>query len=188
MNSLADHWCKQARACPNQTTYYNFLANEDTFVLQDQTINTKATTKAFHSIHLRQYLKKKYEWSNQHIDNICWKIHQKSLSCLQRNDQTRIYKFIHNYLPTNQKLNQQNNYHPSLCQCCKSHIEMADHVIKCPAETQSTIRQRWISNLKNFLSKPHTSVTMKQCIMKNLQNWLSNTTSANNEEECPNTN
>jgi hypothetical protein len=144
------------------------------FVLNDQTINaniSKATTKAYHSRDLRTYLRDQHNWSNVQIDSIWWKAHHKSISRSQTNDQTRIQKFIHNYLPTNSRLQVFDNDHPDRCPCCNQ-IETTNHVLRCKSETRQPIRDNWITALNNFLSRTHTSDDLKKCIMTNTIAWL----------------
>jgi hypothetical protein len=103
MHVLADNLCKRARECRDQKDYFNFPANEVNFVLNDHTINanmSKATTIAYHSISLRNYMKQKHNWTNHQIDKIWWKPLHRSTSKFTNNDLIKIQKFMYNYLPT----------------------------------------------------------------------------------------
>jgi hypothetical protein len=64
MNQLANQWYKHARTCRDQTHYYNFPANKANLVLNDQTLNaniSKATTKAYHSMDFRTFLRYRHD-------------------------------------------------------------------------------------------------------------------------------
>jgi ribonuclease HI len=83
MHIMADNLSKQARQCRPQMKYYKFPANAVNLVVKNQTINAnvpKASTIAYHSMVLHEYLQEKYKWSNYDIGKIWWKVHQKSIS------------------------------------------------------------------------------------------------------------
>jgi hypothetical protein len=109
MHILADNLCKDARNCRKQTKYHSFPANTVNLAVKNQTINANvpnATTIAYHSMALRDYLQGKHGWLNQEVEKIWWKVHQKSIGKMNINNQPKIIKFIHNYMPTNQKSHQ----------------------------------------------------------------------------------
>jgi hypothetical protein len=97
---MANNLCKHAQQCRNQTKYHKFPANAVNLVIKKLMINaniSKATTIAYHSMALRQHMQEKHGWSNQDIEKIWWKVHQKSISKLSINDQA--YSQLYAYKP-----------------------------------------------------------------------------------------
>jgi hypothetical protein len=151
------------------------------FILNEQNINAnipKATTIAYHSISLQTYLCNKHKWTNSVTDSIWWKIHHRSISKQNSTDQTRIQKFVHNYMPTNHQLNIYDPEHPAECECRKHQIETETLVIRYPSEKWHTIQEKWLQELNIFLGKPHTCAELKCCIIENTTAWL------NDENPC----
>jgi hypothetical protein len=50
---------------------------------------------------IRQYYGNKYGWQHDTFSNIDWDLQHKALSTYSENNQRRILKFVHGWLPTN---------------------------------------------------------------------------------------
>jgi Leu/Phe-tRNA-protein transferase len=136
---------------PEQQIYHKLPANKVNFILNDHTINAnvaKPTTIAYHNISLKNYMKDKYEWTNQQFNKIWWKPHHKSMMKLESNDLIRIHKFILNYLPTNKRKNKYQNDHPDTCETCNQYIETGNHIVRCQLVKRYEIREKWIEELE----------------------------------------
>jgi hypothetical protein len=141
MHTMADELCKRVRNLRDQTNYHKMPANEVNFVLNEETINanaTKATTIAYNSISLREYMKEKYKWTDQQVNDVWWKVHHRLMSKLASHDLIRTKKFIFNLLPTNRKLHIRNGSHKEYCRNCHTEIENENHILRC----KSNLRQK----------------------------------------------
>ena len=99
MNVLADCLSKEARSLPVQKQYYTFPQNSVDYKINSDYIQAhfvKQSCKLYHSLELRFFLQKKYDWDNKTIENIWWHTYYKSMATLDYNDKIRIKKFIHN--------------------------------------------------------------------------------------------
>ena len=135
LNVWANNLAKEARTFTDQKDYIQLPTNYVNLKLNDDYINSKytiVTKKEYHSIRFRKYLQKRHRWSNKTIESIWWKAYFKSFETLCIPDQTRIQKFIHDKLPTNEHEHQKYEHKPQFCKQCKQDIvETEDHIIKC---------------------------------------------------------
>jgi hypothetical protein len=177
MHIMADRLCKRTRDCRDRHIYHKLPANEVNFILNDYTINAnvaKASTIAYHSISMRQYMKDKYNWTNQQLENIWWKPQHRSMGKLNSNDLVRIQKFIFNYLPTNKRKSLRQASHRDTCETCEDQIETENHMLRCESEKRYELREKWIEDLEFYLSKPHTPREVKDSILTCVTTWLNN--------------
>jgi hypothetical protein len=78
---------------------------------------------AYHSIQLKVYFWKKYQWSEFDVKDIWWSIHGKSMSCFTIDQQTTLNKYIHRRLPCNQRENLYYTYIEPVCYNCRQEVE-----------------------------------------------------------------
>jgi hypothetical protein len=99
-------------------------------------------------IPLQQYYKDKYNWSSQTFGNIHWELQHKVLSSYDINDQRRILKFVHNWLPTNKRLHREKASNTQRCPLCQYIVEDELHMFQC----QHAIQQGVVQQLKERIS------------------------------------
>lgn len=51
-------------------------------------------------------------------------------------------------------------------------VETENHIIQCQIYSRQQLRKTWIIELSNYLSKPHTPVSIKDAIITHLTKWL----------------
>jgi len=85
-----------------------------------------ATTPDYHT-----YLKAKYELSDAAIDGINWQMVKLSIRQLTLADQTRIQKFIHDWLPLKGASHTASATNSNLCPHCKREPETIWHFLEC---------------------------------------------------------
>ncbi len=64
------------------------------------------------------------------------------------------------------------------CSCCQSPLEDKPHIIRCPAPIAVAKWQSFLTNLKSWLRKQQTSLTLSEAIVASLQAWYMETPTA----------
>jgi hypothetical protein len=95
-----------------------------------------------------------------------------SLDKLSFNDQIRMNKFISDRTATNKRDHRYYSYRTNLCHACFSQEEDEDHIIQCHTHQRCVVRQKWITALKNYLSRKHTPIERRQGIMQGIMAWM----------------
>jgi hypothetical protein len=82
-------------------------------------------------IPVRQYYKEKYGWNTEVFYMINWELQQKVLNSYPVNDQRRILKMVHGWLPTYDRLQRENQVTSMRCPLCHYRSESSLHVFTC---------------------------------------------------------
>ena len=174
LNIMADQFTKRARHLSNIKKYQSLPTNNVNIIVNNDVINSKyrqITTRCYHSIPLRSYLKKIYKWKDSTISSIWWKGYHKSMEKLDSTDKLRIKKFIHDRLPTKYRDNLYYKYKPAECSTCKCGVENEDHIMKCQTSARKDIRTTWLEEVKSFLNSTAPDAVAK-AIYNGLHQWL----------------
>lgn len=139
--------------------YYKFPANQSTFRVHGTLVTSKykfIIWNCYLTQEQREYMVKKYEWSNHTMDQVWWKCHKKALDTLTPNDRIRIQQFIFYLWATNHRAAMYSLHAPSSCSACSAADETAKLILQCPTPTQDKLRQQWISELTEYMDSHHT--------------------------------
>jgi hypothetical protein len=114
-------------------------------------------------IPIRQYYSDKYGWSEQTFQSIDWDLQHKVLQRYGVNDQRRILKFVHGWLPTNNRLFREKRQNTTRCPLCFYVVEDAVHLFSCIQTKQATTKERLINKIATELKirEPIKSVVQK---------------------------
>jgi hypothetical protein len=82
-------------------------------------------------IPLQDYYQKKWGWSIKIFNKISWKTQQKALQHFSAEDQTRILKFVHGWLPTQHRLHKEGLALSPHCKLCSALYEDNLHLVSC---------------------------------------------------------
>jgi ribonuclease HI len=93
-------------------------------------------------IPIQHYYKTKYGWSRSVFDSIDWDLQQKVLRTYSQNDQRRLLKFAHDWLPTNFRLYREEQEQSPACRLCGDLEETNDHLLRCQHPRQQQTRLR----------------------------------------------
>jgi hypothetical protein len=103
-------------------------------------------------IPLQQYYNEKYNWTAHIFEGIHWELQYKVLSSYDINDQRRIIKFVHNWLPTNKRLHREKLSPTQRCPLCYYLVEDEWHLFICrhpgQQEVMRTLQSRITKELK----------------------------------------
>jgi hypothetical protein len=115
---------------------YKHLVIKDMVVTKDlQQLLMEAASK----IPLQQYYKEKYKWSTRTFGEIHWDVQHKVLIGYDINDQRRLLKFMHNWLPTNKRLHREKSSPTQRCPLCFYIVEDELHLFTCHHPTQKEV-------------------------------------------------
>jgi hypothetical protein len=87
-------------------------------------------------IPIQEYYKERYGWSHRVFNKINWKAQQAALIKFSMQDQQRILKFVHKWLPTGRNLQREQKSQSSNCPLCRHSIEDNLHMFNCPHPEQ----------------------------------------------------
>jgi hypothetical protein len=109
LNDMADALAMQQQRLAKHQKYdvtipHKHLKIKDMVVTRD---SQRMMMEAASRIPLQQFYKEKYNWSKRTFETIHWDLQYKVLSGYDINDQRRILKFVHNWLPTNKRLHRE---------------------------------------------------------------------------------
>lgn len=129
-----------------------------------------------HTPALREYIQKKWEWTDSTFDGIWWKAHGIALKILSHSDGQKFQKFNYNHLPTNRRLSKFHLHIASSCPSCSAVEETDDHVILCHTNKEKLeAKQIWESDMYHYLSAEHTpSMVRTAIVMLGFHHWIYN--------------
>jgi hypothetical protein len=102
-------------------------------------------------IPIQQYYKERLGWSESIFDQISWDTQLAALRRYKQEDQTRIIKFVHGWLPTQHRKFKEGTAPSPRCKLCASLMEDNIHLLKCTHGkmrlTQARIQQHLLGQL-----------------------------------------
>jgi hypothetical protein len=145
LNTMAD---KEA------TRQRNLMTNPDSNVkilgAAQLRINDIAITRESHrwlmhtagKIPIQQYYKERLRWSESTFEQISWDMQLAVLRRYNQDDQARIIKFVHGWLPTQHQKFKEGTASSPRCQLCSSLLEDNIHLLKCLQVKMTTLQSR----------------------------------------------
>jgi hypothetical protein len=98
-------------------------------------------------IPIRQYYEDKYGWEKDTFHDIDWETQKKAISTYPDNDQRRILKFNHEWLPTSKRMFREGTDKLPSCRICNHLEETNDHLLTCTRDIQEHTRHQIIEFL-----------------------------------------
>lgn len=129
-------------------------------------IQSKWTSKLRHrwaSETFRQYLSKKFEWSQATFQDIDWKALSSAIS-KSHLDPIQIVKIANDQSPTNFRLHRAGLSSSPLCPLCQSAVETRDHLLQCQSILVIEWRNSLIKALKSFLQTTDHDVDFSDAV------------------------
>jgi hypothetical protein len=80
---------------------------------------------------IQHYYKEKLGWTSSVFSDIAWELQSKVLCGYDINDQRRLLKFVHGWLPTNKRLHRENKSPHQRCPMCYYIVEDDLHLLLC---------------------------------------------------------
>jgi hypothetical protein len=92
-------------------------------------------------IPMMDYYHRKLKWTENTFHSIHWDIQHTVLRGYSENDQRRILKFCHDWLPTNKRLFREGQMPSAKCPLCNCLEETNVHLLECQHPSQQNIRE-----------------------------------------------
>jgi hypothetical protein len=131
-------------------------------------------------IPIQQYYKEKYRWKSTTFHKINWKIQRRVLMTYSSNDQRRILKMVHGWLPTYARLHRESQTTNPRCPLCYYRSETSLHIFCCTHPRQQELYRRITHYLEEDGKKSGNKV-INRVITTALEN-TSNTTTLNTDK------
>jgi hypothetical protein len=133
LNIMADALAKQQRCTMNKpeikvSTNHVHLKIGDIFITRD---SQRWLMETSGKIPIQKYYQDKYGWKKQTFDLIDWELQWQVLNSYDLNDQKRILKFVHGWLPTNSRLHRERQSTSPRCPMCHYIQEDEIHLFQC---------------------------------------------------------
>jgi RNase H len=189
MNVAADELATEGLRMRNITKELILPSDDAVIKLHGKVITanrTKIMREAFQSIQLRDFLKTLNNWSDLQIENIWWKVHEKSLQTLTQGKKMIITKFNHSQISCNHRNNVMYEYKPPYCTLCANVHETQSHVLRCkncPVRTQ--LRDKFKKDLLRLLVNTNTDTAITRALTSIINAWLNEVPIPNIETVVP---
>lgn len=149
MNTMADQLAReQAKHGTNPPAIYvpfRYLKIKDNHITRD---SQQQLMEEAAKIPIQHYYKEKYQWKTATFQMINWQIQRKVLMTYSSNDQRRILKMVHGWLPTYERLHRENQTTNPRCPLCHYRSETSFHIFCCKHPRQREIYKRIINYLE----------------------------------------
>jgi hypothetical protein len=156
LNIMADDLANNQRSEMSQTRQ-DVTTDSAQLLINDVTItkdHQRSILESSSSIPIRQYYNKKYKWHGNTFDTINWAAQHKVLKRYDNNDQRRILKFVHGWIPTYDRLYREQQAPSPQCPLCNNLIEDNLHLFMCThpqqQEVVATLHRRMESDNNNY--------------------------------------
>jgi hypothetical protein len=82
-------------------------------------------------IPIQQYYQERHRWTTDTFNNICWETQRAILRTYNQDDQTRVIKFVHGWLPTQHRRAKEGASESTRCRLCNAELEDNLHLFAC---------------------------------------------------------
>jgi hypothetical protein len=138
---------------------------------------------AFHTQQYHKYLINNLDWSDATIKNINWQQTGRAMKTFHYNDQVRIRKLRHKWLPTNRYRHRMEAHVPNECPLCHRE-ETQKHVFQCQHPTRKATVKKEMITLVQGLKKAGTDIQLIEIITQAVEGWLDRNTNKYNLHQC----
>jgi hypothetical protein len=150
LNCMADELARQQNLTmtkPYTKRYpdYIHLKINDTIITRE---SKKWLRDHASRIPIQQYYSQKTGWSTQIFNTIHWSAQQAVMSRYDSNDQRRVLKFVHGWLPTYDRLYREKLANSQRCPLCFYLVENNAHLFNCRNPSQQTIQKSMIDRIR----------------------------------------
>jgi hypothetical protein len=115
----------------------------------------KSILEAASKAPIQQFLRDKYDWSSVTFDLVNWDMQVKILATYDKNDQQRILKFVHEWLPTNHRLIRESQSTTARCPLCYYRVEDNMHLFNCSHPKQVATKTALLQQLNQSTIDEH---------------------------------
>jgi len=117
----------------------------------------------------RDYLKEKFQWTDQVCDNVNWVSLKYVLQKLSPEDHTRAHKFLHDWLPLRGAKHAASPTTSLLCPQCQRETKTIWHFLECPHAERDIQYQKLQAKLNALHTRNHVDPHLFQLLWQGLQ-------------------
>jgi hypothetical protein len=152
MNIMADELASQYRETMTnpirrvEDDSFCHLVINDKFITRESQRHILETSSM---IPIQQYYHDKFGWNSATFHDIDWKTQHRALSSYESNDQRRLIKYCHGWLPTYERMFREKLTPSQRCPLCYYLTESNDHLFSCRHPIQQAATQELMKFLDN---------------------------------------
>jgi hypothetical protein len=151
MNCMADELARQQNS--TMSVPYTQCYPKFTFLKISDTVITSRDSKKWLRDHagripIQQYYANRHGWSKQSFEMIHWSAQHAVLQRYDNNDQRRILKFVHGWLPTYDRLYREKLATTQRCPLCFYLVENNAHLFNCKHPSQWNIQASMMERIQ----------------------------------------
>jgi hypothetical protein len=117
-----------------------------------------------------QYLKRRFRWSDEEIDNIDWDAKAAAMMKLKSPDQRFACKLGCDWLPLGKRQKQAKLNERAECPRCSHATEDLDHLLRCPKASEW--RKEFQRKLREHLEELQTERSIREEIIGGVSSWF----------------
>jgi len=129
----------------------------------------------------REYLCQKFQWKSSDCEEVNWLAFSFAFRRVNSNDQMRLHKFLHDWLPLNAAKHVNKPEEEQWCPSCYRHKEDFWHFLECPSPVRTTAFNKLRSSLLKLHQKYSVDIHLFQLLWEGL---LSIRFSLSIDEQC----
>jgi hypothetical protein len=175
-NDLATDALNDALEGNSTTTFYQFPAAQCHLTIDGVPVLSNVVRPlrdAFHFKQYKQYLTDNLKWTPETIESVNWIQTGRAMKFFNYNDQVRIRKLRHKWLPTNRYRNRMAAHISSECPLCHQE-EHQNHVFQCQHPTRKENVKKEMIKLMSGLKEAGTNDHLRDIISKAVMGWIDN--------------
>ena len=123
---------------------------------------------------LIDHIRSKTGWSDETFDSVDWDSHKRAITTTQIPDMF-VTKFIHNALPTGDRVHQYKKHYDHRCPSCGYEHEDRTHLLLCRAPDRRSWVGHMLTELREYCLKTYTSLDMTQLLSDGLHCYFHDT-------------
>jgi len=116
----------------------------------------------------REYLRKKLKWSARDCENVNWISLKMAIQKFERNDQQRLQKFLHDWLPLRASPHMSQPASDHSCPVCHQNNEDLWHFLECQHPTRHPAYQQMQTALQDLHRRHHVDPYMMQLLWQGI--------------------
>jgi hypothetical protein len=149
MNTIADQLASEQMTYNSKPTetyvQFSYLKIKGIHITRD---SKQHLLEAALKLPIQQYYKEKFRWTSETFHSINWTVQRKVLLTYSTNDQRRILKMVHDWLPTYERLHRENQTTTTRCPLCHFRSETSLHIFCCGNPKQQETFRTIVSYLE----------------------------------------
>jgi hypothetical protein len=150
MNIIADQLASEQMTNSTKPTetyvHYSYLKIKGAHITRN---SKEQILEEASRIPIQQYYYEKYRWTSDTFHSVNWEVQRKVLMSYATNDQRRILKMVHGWLPTYERLHRENQTANTRCPLCHYRSETSLHIFCCSNPKQ----QETLGTIVTFLEE-----------------------------------